>query len=147
MLDVRSLEIRVDSIDVLNSEADNWISGKRVIESSRIDHRSRLEWRIGTDDALPRIERHLIKVDAVSGRNRSRPFLKWVRGNSHTRREIIGRSRNGLAKRRNRHASHGILAVNHKPVEWITSSCDPRSSAAEDLKGLTGIEMLRIKIR
>src|SRR5712692_362870 len=99
MLDVGSLKIRVDSIEVLNSEADNRISGKRIIEGSRIDDRFRLEWRVSANYGFPRIKRHLIKVDAVSGSYRSGTFLKRVPGNSKTRREIIGSSRNGLAKR------------------------------------------------
>src|SRR5437879_4976778 len=147
MLDVGCFIIRVDSIEVLNAETDNWVSRKWVIERCRVDRRLRLERRIGADDALPGIKRHLIKVEAISGSHRRCALLKRIPSDSETRREIIRSSRNGLAKRRNRHASHGILAVSDKPIEWITRSCDPRSSTTEDLKGLTRIEVLRIKVR
>ena len=67
MLDVGSLEVRVDSIHVLDRKTDHWISGKRIVERGGINARYGLKRRVGADDALSWIKRHLIKVDAVSG--------------------------------------------------------------------------------
>src|SRR5205085_2817444 len=99
-LHIGSLKIRINAGDILNRKADDWISGKRIVECSGINDCSRLKRRIGTDQPrLLETERQLIKVDAVSSPDRSRSFLKWVPSNSYPRCEVIAGRRDRLAKR------------------------------------------------
>src|SRR5437764_10614668 len=99
-LHVRCLIIRVYASDGWNRQADNWISGERIVEGSRINDCLCLKRRIGTDQPrLVETERHLIIVHAVTGSDRSRPFLKWVPSDSHSRRKVVASRRDRLAKR------------------------------------------------
>src|SRR5436853_7449110 len=146
MFHIGGLKVRVDSIHVLDRKTDHWISGKRIVERGGINARYGLKRWVGADDTLPWIKRHLIVVETVSGSDRSRAFLKWVPGDSHTWREVIASWRNGLAKRRNCRTCHGRLAVNYDPVQWVTRSGDPRTGTAENLKGLAGTELRRNEV-
>src|SRR6267142_179341 len=80
-LHIRCLEILGDAANILDREVNGGRTSRRIIECSGVNGYLLLERRVPRYQVgFGKTERKLIEVHAVSGPDRSRPFLKWIPG-------------------------------------------------------------------